>query len=361
MDDFSNFQAQFEQSVSLATGAGGGWQKDPAQFKPSVEEGKRTSYTAVVRFIPPTEGPMFVKKIVHFMKFGGRTNRFICPKSLDPRAYCPICEQNIADNKSNIKDLKDRAQKNGNKVRWVANVLILNDEVNPSDNGKVMWWEFPDQIMGMINAAKNSTNPIFPAINAFHPIEGASFYLSMSIIDKIPKYDGSQFIRPAAPLGDIDYIRQVRALCHDIQSQIVIPTEAELSEALAKTNGSGPRNFASFENAGTPAPNVGGFSRFVPPAPPVAQASAVAPDEFELAFQQAGQQAPVANYAAPAPVTAPQAPKPALQVPRAPVQLQTPASVMPAPAARVTPIPPTPAVPQPHPDSVHVENEEWLN
>jgi len=361
MDDFSNFEAQFEQSVSLATGAGGGWQKDPSQFKPGVEEGKRSTYTAALRFIPPTEGPMFVKKIVHFMKFGGKTTRYICPKTVDPRAYCPICEQNIADNKSKIPALKDRAKNNGNKVRWVANVLILADDVNPADNGKVMWWEFPDKIMNMIDAAKNPPNPRLPKINAFHPLEGADFYLSMSIVERFTSYDGSQFILPAVPLGDIDYIRQVRALCHNIQDQIQIPTEAELVDALAKANGTGQRNFASFENAGTPAPNVGGFARYTPPVAQVASAPAAAPDEFELAFQQAGQQAPVANYATPAPIAAPQAQKPALQVPRAPVQLQTPASVMPAPAARVTPLPPTPAVPQPHSDVIPVENEEWLN
>jgi hypothetical protein len=66
MDSFTDFDAQFEQTLALVNGGSSGEdQRDPNQFRPSVND-KRGEYLATVRFIPPASGPMFVN-IIHII------------------------------------------------------------------------------------------------------------------------------------------------------------------------------------------------------------------------------------------------------------------------------------------------------
>lgn len=362
MDNFADFDAQFDQTLALVNGNGnGGDRNDPNQFKPSVDE-KRPEYLARVRFIPPANGPMFVKKIVHYMKIGNRTVRVICPKTTDGRNQCDICSDNIQSHKSKIPALVNRAKAHGNKTRWVANVLILEDSVRPDNVGRVMWWEFPNQIMEQIEKLKNPPLTSMPSINAFHPTKGADFLLAMKLVGDIPKYDGSMFIVSggATPISDdVNYINQVRSMCHDIQGQIIIPSPEEIADILSKAGGNElagvQKTYSNLGFAGTPGPSVGGFA-------PAQQA--VQMDEFDTAFVQAGS----ATQATPAPqvarpTLAPQAPqtpapKPVMAVPGRPA-LQTPESVMPPQAERVTPLPQTPATNQPH-AAKPVDDDAWF-
>lgn len=364
MDAFSDFDAQFDQTLALVNGPSESY-GDPNQFKPSVGD-KRSEYFATVRFIPPANGPMFVKKIVHFMKVGNKTVRVICPKTTDPRNQCDICSDNIQGHRSKIPALVERARNHGNKTRWVANVLVIEDSANPDNVGRVMWWEMPNQIMEFIEKLKNPPNPRIPAINAFHPLKGADFFLSMKQIDGFTKYDGSQFLVAGGPTpisDNMEYINQVRSMCHDIQSQIVLPSQDEIIDILAKAGaGSNAGVQKTYSNVGTgvaQAPSVGGFA-------PVQHVQQL--DEFDAAFAQAGQNAPAPvqatqpayeqTQARPALATQQPAPKPAMALPGRPA-LQTPETVMPSPTERVTPMPQAPAVNQPH-ATKPMDDEAWF-
>lgn len=366
MDNFADFDAQFDQTLALVNGNGnGGDRNDPNQFKPSVDE-KRPEYLARVRFIPPANGPMFVKKIVHYMKVGNKTVRVICPKTTDGRNHCDICSDNIQYHKSKIPALVNRAKAHGNKTRWVANVLVLEDSVRPDNVGRVMWWEFPNQIMEQIEKLKNPPLTSMPSINAFHPTRGADFLLAMKLVGDIPKYDGSMFIVSggATPISDdVNYINQVRSMCHDIQGQIIIPSQEEIADILSKAGGNELAGVQkTYSNVGTgvaQAPSVGGFA-------PVQHVQQL--DEFDAAFAQAGHNAPAPVQAAqpayeqtqarPALATQQPAPKPAMALPGRPA-LQTPETVMPSPTERVTPMPQAPAVNQPH-ATKPIDDEAWF-
>lgn len=362
MDAFSDFDAQFEQTLALVNGPTED-QRDPNQFRPSVGD-KRSEYLATLRFIPPAQGPMFVKKVVHFIKVGNRTVRLICPKTHDDKAQCDVCSDNIQSHRSKIPALVERARAHGNKTRWVANVLVLEDSAFADNAGRVMWWEFPNQIMEYIEKLKNPPNPRIPSINAFHPIKGADFFLCMKQVDGFTKYDGSQFLTAGGttPIGDEAYISQVRSLCHDIQSQIIIPSQEEIADIMAKAGTvpiAGVQKTYANVNAGfsggngPSTPSVGGF----------APAQVAPPDEFEQAFAQAGQTAPTAGLAArpsiQAPVAVQQPPKAPLAVPVRPA-VQTPESLLPQAQNRVTPIPQAPATVQPHTNAKPVDDENWF-
>lgn len=373
MDDFSDFDAQFEATIANVSGGLTEDTRDPNQFHPSVND-KRPEYLVTGRFIPPEKGPMFVKKVVHFIKVGGKTVRVICPKTTDPRAQCEICADNIQGHRSKIPALVSRAKDWGNKTRWVANFLILEDAQNPQNVGRVMWWEFPNQIMEYIDKLKNPPDPPnpripkTPSINAFHPTLGADFFLCMKLVDGYTKYDGSQFLIEGGPtpIGDIEYIRQVRSMCHDIQGQIIIPSPEEISDVLRKA-GSAPvvekvySNLGNRGAYGAPAPSVGGFA----PAVPYQAVAAPQLDEFDAAYAQAGLVPPTASRPSVQGATRPTlnagvaqaAPKPQMSVPGRPA-LQTAESVLPAASERVVPIPATPAAAQPH-TSAPVDDDSW--
>lgn len=325
MDEFANFEAQFENTVNKAVGSTE--KRDPNQFKPGVTD-KNPEYTAVLRFVPPAEGPMFVKKVVHFMKIGKDTVRVICPKTHGDKNRCNICSDNIQGHKSKEPALVKRATDHGNKIRWVANVLVVDDKRFPENNGKVMWWEFPDQIMTMINELNNPPTNDIPAINAFHPTKGVNLFFSMKLIKKFPKYEGTRFITMTGPsaIGEIDYIRQVRSLCHPLEHHQIVTPEDEALKILEKANASSnvvdKKVFSNLTSDEHHAPSMTGIGRA-----PQSQ-----PDEFDAAFENAGLVA-------------------AGREPKRPME-------MPATPSRVAPVPEAPAQAVPHGEAPKVD--DWL-
>lgn len=356
MDAYSDFDAQFEQTLSMVNGPSEDT-RDVNQFRPGVNE-KRTSHNVTLRFIPPMNGPMFVKKVVHFINLGNKKVRVICPKTVSDKAQCDVCSDNIQSHRSKIPALVARAKDHGNKTRWVANVLILEDSAFPDNAGRVMWWEFPNTIMEYIEKLKNPPNSRIPAINAFHPTKGADFFLCMNLVDNYTKYDGSQFLTSGGPtpIGDESYISQVRSLCFDIQSQIVIPSQEEIADIMSKIGQPAPGVQKTYGNIGESngaRPLVGGLTP---------NRAAPQLDEFDQAFAATSQVAPTAGAAARPSVQAPQIqqqpPKPQMAVPGRPA-LQTNESLLPQSQTRVTPIPEVPATVQPH-ASKPVDDDKWF-
>lgn len=121
--------------------------KDDRFWKPKLVDmaGKFT-----LRFIPfddGTENQVFYKKVVkHTAKFSiDGKKRFIgqnCPKTLDKKAACPICEKRRELYEENSSFGKMASSKLKPQDRYITNVYIVEDSKNPDNEGKVFLFEF---------------------------------------------------------------------------------------------------------------------------------------------------------------------------------------------------------------------------
>lgn len=165
---------------------------------------------AVVRFLPGKEenGTPWIRYWDHAFK--GPTGQWYIEKSLTSLGQNdPISELNMkmwnesAENSPERKIVSSRKR----NLRYVANVLVITDQLNPENEGQVKLYRFGKKIFDKIMAAMQPQFPDEKPINPFDMWEGADFVLKISSESvggrMMPKYDASYF-KGAAPLLEGD-------------------------------------------------------------------------------------------------------------------------------------------------------------
>tara|TARA_R110001606_G_scaffold14319_2_gene60678 strand:+ start:18261 stop:19184 length:924 start_codon:yes stop_codon:yes gene_type:complete len=172
---------------------GGG---DDDLFKPQVN--KEGNAMILMRFLPPhlDEELPFVKKYSH--GFQGPNGWFIedCPTSIGEK--CPVCTFN-----SSIWDSDEqRARNQKRKLSLYANVMILKDENNPENNGKIFKYRYGIKIHEKIMEKIAPESSIDDPIQVFDYESGANFKLKVKTVKSgarsYPNYDSSSFAEPSA-------------------------------------------------------------------------------------------------------------------------------------------------------------------
>jgi hypothetical protein len=167
---------------------GGG---DEDLFKPQVN--KEGNANVLMRFLPPhlDEELPFVKKYSH--GFQGPNGWFIedCPTSIGEK--CPVCTFN-----SSIWDSDEqRARNQKRKVSFYANVMILKDENNPENNGKIFKYRYGIKIHEKIMEKIAPESEIDDPVQVFDYEKGANFKLKVKTVKSgsrsYPNYDSSSF------------------------------------------------------------------------------------------------------------------------------------------------------------------------
>lgn len=268
-----NFDALFDNAAGLTKPK---WEPDPTQFRPSTKikkDGKTETieYQALLAFLPPLEGPLFVKKRFHYFQEqpAGSSKVYTfnetCRWVLGNGEKCPVCDSNIADHKSGDPALKARAKNRNNREKYLVNVLVIKDMVNPDNNGKVLWWEMPLFVYNLIEAKRNpaptpaaafSDEPVAPVepINVFNPYKGLNFVLTMKETKEgnSKLYAASQFLSKVRSLGTEDEVNALRGRCHDLQKILFdsVKSYDEMTKAFLKitTPGATEKTFVSLSN-----------------------------------------------------------------------------------------------------------------
>ena len=323
-----NFDALFDAAAGLTASK---WEADPNQFRPSItqkKDGKKVTvdYQALLAFVPPLEGPLFVKKRFHYFQeqAPGMTKPYTfnetCRWVLGRDEKCPVCDSNIADHKSGDPALKARAKNRNNRDKYLVNVLVIKDIINPENNGKVLWWEMPLYVFNMIEAKRNpppnpaaafSDEPVAAVepVNVFHPIKGVNFVLTMK---ENPEgnsklYVASQFLSKARSEAEVQAIVDARARCHDLEKILKSSVKSydEMTKAFLKVTAPGAtsKTFASLDSiAGAQTPALeASYTGTLRGNVSIPKPDAALDAEFDRRFD-------MASGAAPSPVGAPAAP-----------------------------------------------------
>ena len=199
-----------------------------------LEADKAGNGTAVIRFLPRTEGDELPWVKVFSHGFQGPTGRWYIENSLSTLGENdPVGELNSKLWNSGSEANKEIARKQKRRLHFYSNILVISDPKHPENEGKVMLFKYGKKIFDKI---MNKARPTFEdekPVNVFDLWEGANFKLRMRKVEGYPNYDESTFSDPA-PIKPTD--EEILA---------IVNKQYKLSEFLDR------KNFKSYEELKT--------------------------------------------------------------------------------------------------------------
>jgi len=202
--------------------------KDERFFK--ITRDKTGQGVATIRFLPgkTVDGKEQLNYEVlfrHNLKYEGKNYNVICPSTQGKP--CPICEWN------RLQDGEFVFNNNFYRIRkYISNILVI-DDVNPENIGKVMLFEYGPQIMQILESKlypKEIGGKKKAPLIYFDWDSGANFELVLSKEekDKFPKWTNSEFLAPSSimeflnekgidPKTIVDSLYDLRAIIEQIE------------------------------------------------------------------------------------------------------------------------------------------------
>jgi hypothetical protein len=211
MTSFANLKRNSNSFEKLskaveATSAGTENSKDDNRFwQPEVD--KAGNGMAIIRFLPAPavdgdDALPWVRTFSH--GFQGPGGWFIdnCLTTLNEK--CPVCEHNNTLWNSGIEANKDVARKQKRKLSYLANILVVSDPSNPSNEGPLKLYKFGTKIFDKITEALNPECADETPVNPYDMWEGANFKLKIRNVEGYRNYDKSEFADVSALLDGND-------------------------------------------------------------------------------------------------------------------------------------------------------------
>ena len=208
--------------------------------------GKSGTGEATVRFLPGGGGNDEVAYVeVYSHAFKGTTGKWLiegCPTTLGQT--CGICDSNRkmwAEGRENIVRGDDDNPGRKRKLNYYSNVYIIDDPVNPENNGKVKIYKYGVKILDKIKLALAPASKRKKPLEVFDLFKGADFNIIINKKMKYWNYDDSEFL-DSEPLlgGDEDKLEEIYNSLYDL-TEFTNPknfkSAAELQSRLSLVDG----------------------------------------------------------------------------------------------------------------------------
>tara|TARA_B100000925_G_scaffold96159_1_gene70101 strand:- start:1551 stop:2456 length:906 start_codon:yes stop_codon:yes gene_type:complete len=213
---------QISKLVQAAEAAGGSAPAEKKNYgddriwKPTVD--KAGNGYAVLRFLPATEGVELPWVRYWDHGFKGPTGQWYIENSLTSIGQAdPVGELNSRLWNSGIEADKETARRQKRRLHYVANVLVVSDPGNPSNEGKVMLYKFGKKIFEKIMDAMQPDFADEKPVNPFDMWEGADFKLKIRNVEGYRNYDKSEFTTASALHdGDDSRLEGVYSQLHNL-------------------------------------------------------------------------------------------------------------------------------------------------
>jgi len=168
---------------------------DERLWKPVVD--KSGNGYAVIRFLPAPAGEELPWVRLWNHAFQGPTGQWYIENSLTTmNQNDPVSEFNSALWNSGVESDKEIARKQKRKLQYYSNIYVVEDTMNPENNGKVMLYRYGKKIYDKIMEAMQPEFADETPINPFDLWEGANFKLKIRKVDGYWNYDKSEFDNP---------------------------------------------------------------------------------------------------------------------------------------------------------------------
>jgi hypothetical protein len=215
---------------------------------------------SLIRFLPapPGEDVPFVRVFEHGFK--GPSGSWYIEKSLTTLGkQDPVSEYNSQLWNSGLESDKQIARNQKRKLTFISNVYVIEDSINPENNGKVFLFRYGKKIFDKLNEAMNPQFADEQPINPFDLWSGANFKLKIRNADGYRNYDKSEFAAAGPLFKDDEKLEQLWNKEYGLQ-EFVDPKNFksydELKEKLYRvlgiSNNSTPAKSESAQQASKP-------------------------------------------------------------------------------------------------------------
>jgi hypothetical protein len=191
---FAKLTQQIE-NMSKPKGAG----PDERLWKPGVD--KSGNGYAVIRFLPEPDGEDLPWAQVWSHAFQGPGGWYIENSLTTLGQKDPVGELNRTLWNSGLDSDKEVARKQKRKLSYYSNIMVIKDQLNPENEGKVFLYKYGKKIHDKIVGAMQPQFEDEEAINPFDFWKGADFRIKIQTIGGYWNYDKSDFAAPST-LGD---------------------------------------------------------------------------------------------------------------------------------------------------------------
>jgi hypothetical protein len=159
---------------------------------------------AVIRFLPAPQGEDLPWSRYWDHGFKGPTGRWYIENSLTSIGQKdPVSDMNSYLWNTGREEDKDIARQRKRRLHYVSNIMVITDQGNPDNEGKVFLYKYGkkiyDKIMDVMQPQFADETPV----NPFDFWGGANFKLKIRQVEGYRNYDKSEF-DAAAPLLDGD-------------------------------------------------------------------------------------------------------------------------------------------------------------
>ena len=203
-NDLDKLTKAIEDSASPASKEAGS-KDDTRLWQPTVD--KAGNGMAVIRFLPAPavdgdDALPWVRRFDH--GFQGPGGWYIENSLTTLGQKDPVSEYNTTLWNSGIEANKEIARKQKRRLHYIANILVISDPSNPSNEGQIKLFKFGKKIFDKITEAMNPEFADETPINPFDMWEGANFKLKIRNVEGYRNYDKSEFADKSALLDGDD-------------------------------------------------------------------------------------------------------------------------------------------------------------
>ena len=158
-----------------------------------LERDKTGNGYAVIRFLPAAvnEDVPWVRIWTHGFK--GPGGWYIENSLTTLGKDDPVSKANTALWNSGIDSDKNIARERRRKLNYYSNIYVVEDSMNPENEGKVFLFRYGKKIFEKITGVMNPEFQDETPLNPFDFWEGANFKIKMRQVDGFPNYDKSEF------------------------------------------------------------------------------------------------------------------------------------------------------------------------
>lgn len=223
---------------------GSGSEDDNRIWTPKLNKSGTSEFT--IRFLPGGGGheeDAYVEVYSHAFK--GANGKWLiekCPTTIGES--CLVCAENRmlwAEGKESIVRGDDDNPGRKRKLNYYSNVYIIDDPINPDNNGTVKIYKYGVKILDKIKQAMNPTSKRKKRVEVFDLYNGADFNIIVNKKGKYWNYDDSEFLDPEPLLdGDDDKLEDVYNSLYDLtefKNPATFKSPEELQKRLNIVNG----------------------------------------------------------------------------------------------------------------------------
>lgn len=242
----ANLKRLQEKIEKEQSGSGGGYQRDERIWKPKFNKQKGKG-TAIVRLLQPQEGDAYFQIDRYDINGPGGKYFGVSRDTVgedDPIKSCYIDMFKRAK-ATGDEGLKKQAHKYRPKSQFYTNVLVIKDEENPENEGKVMIWQYGWHFQKMILAKLKPEFDDIEPHDIFDYWGGSNLIIRMvkgSMPDSktgetivVPDYKSSEWAQPDELFdGDDQKIEEIYTQTHNLSTLLDITKDIQSYDEVAK-------------------------------------------------------------------------------------------------------------------------------